>query len=145
MATIKELESELAKAKKLVVQLAKENAKQASLLAEVEPALAQANSQVEELRSAVDDLTSQLVSAQQSFSQEVNLRDLADSDRRKQTKKTDDALRDLNYEKARRISAENKLFNLEQRLLQVANSEYEPSEVQNLMEGLRIDRHGEIA
>lgn len=145
MATIKELESELAKANKRVIQLAKENAKQSSLLAEVEPALAQANSQVEELRSAVDDLTSQLVSAQQSFSQEVNLRDLADSNRRKESEKAEGALRDLNYEKARRISAENKLFNLEQRLHNTANSEYEPSEVQNLMAGLRIDRHGEIA
>lgn len=145
MATIKELESELAKANKRVIQLAKENAKQASLLAEVEPALAQANSQVEELRSAVDDLTSQKVSAEDICKAAVKMRDEVNSLYCKECTKAEGALRDLNYEKARRISAENKLFNLEQRLLQVANSEYEPSEVQNLMEGLRIDRHGEIA
>ena len=145
MATIKELESELAKAKKNFVAVHKENTKLASLLAEVELALAQANSQVEELRSAVDDLTSQKVSAELNFDRAIKMRDNADSDYRKKYTKAEDALRDLNYEKSRRISAENKLFNLEQRLLQVANSEYEPSEVQSLMHGLRIDRHGEIA
>lgn len=145
MATIKELESELAKANKRVIQLAKENAKQSSLLAEVEPALAQANIQVEELRSAVDDLTSQKVSAEENFNQACNMRDEYMSSWKKGANAEAATLRDLNYEKSRRISAENKLFNLEQRLLQVANREYEPLEVQNLMEGFRIDRHGEIA
>lgn len=145
MATIKELETELAKAKKAVVRLSQENVKLSSLLAEVEPALAQATSQVEELRSAVDDLTSQKVSAELNLKQALDMRDNYMSSWKKSADKENAALRDLNYEKARRISAENKLFNLEQRLLQVANSEYEPSEVQNLMEGLRIDRHGEIA
>ena len=145
MATIKELESELAKANKRVIQLAKENAKQSSLLAEVEPALAQANSQVEELRSAVDDLTSQKVSAELNLKQALDMRDNYMSSWKKSADKENSALHDLNYEKSRRISAENKLFDLEQRLLQVANSEYEPSEVQNLMKGLRINRHGEIA
>lgn len=145
MATIKELEAELAKTKKLVVQKAGEINKLRCLLLEVEPALAQANTQVEELRSAVDDLTSQKVSAEQNFDQAIKMRDNADSAYRKEYKKAEDALRDLRYEKSRRISAENKAFDLEQRLLQVANNEYEPSEVQDLMEGLRIDRHGEIA
>lgn len=145
MATIKELEAELAKSRSINKRLSSENIKLASLLAEVEPALAQANSQVEELRLAVDDLTSQKVSAEQNFDQAIKMRDNADSAYRKEYKKAEDALKDLRYEKSRRISAENKAFDLEQRLLQVANNEYEPSEVQDLMEGLRIDRHGEIA
>ena len=145
MATIKDLESELVKAKKLVVQKAGEINRLRCLLLEVEPALAQANSQVEELRSAVDDLTSQKVAAEQNMNQALDQRDASDRAFRKESEKADDALRDLGYENARRISAENKLFDLEQRLHNFATNEYEHSEVQNIMKGLRINRHGDIA
>lgn len=145
MATIKELESELAKAKKLVVQKAGEINRLRCLLLEVEPALAKANSQVEELRSAVDDLTSQKVEAEENCKAAVRDAESFKRHYEKEHKTTADALRDLNYENARRISAENKLFDLEQRLHNVATNEYEHSEVQNIMKGLRINRHGDIA
>ena len=145
MATIKELESELAKAKKLVVQKAGEINRLRCLLLEVEPALAQANSQVDELRSAVDDLTSQKVSVEENLKQALDMRDASEKAFREEFKKVEDLSRDLGYENARRISAENKLFDLEQRLHNVATSEYEPSEVQKIMVGLRINRHGDIA
>lgn len=145
MATIKDLEEELAKTKKLVVHVSKENVKLASLLAEVEPALARANLQVKELCSAMDDLTSQKVIIEENFQTAIKMGDEYMSSWKKTSKMEADVSRDLHYEKSRRISAENKLFDLEQRLINTANSEYEPSEVQNIMEGLRIDRHGEIA
>ena len=145
MATIKELEKELAKAKKLVVQKAGEINKLRCLLLEVEPALAQANTQVEELRSAIDNLTVEKQQIQGSFETALAMRDNFMSEFEKANKDKHALSRDLEYEKRRRISAENKLFDLEQRLLNVTNTEYEPREVQAKMVGLRIDRHGEIA
>jgi chromosome segregation ATPase len=145
MATIKELEKELAKAKKLVVRVSEENERMTSILKEVEPALAQANEQVEELRSAIDNLTVEKQQIQGSLDMAFEMRDNYMSEFEKANKDKYALSRDLEYEKRRRISAENKLFDLEQRLLNVTNTEYEPREVQAKMVGLRIDRHGEIA
>lgn len=145
MVTIKELEKELAKAKKLVVRVSEENERMTSILKEVEPALAQANEQVEELRSAIDNLTVEKQQIQGSLDMAFDMRDNFMSEFEKANKDKHALSRDLEYEKRRRISAENKLFDLEQRLLNVTNTEYEPREVQAKMVGLRIDRHGEIA
>ena len=145
MVTIKELEKELAKAKKLVVRVSEENERMTSILKEVEPALAQANEQVEELRSAIDNLTVEKQQIQGSFETALAMRDNFMREFEKANKDKHALSRDLEYEKRRRISAENKLFDLEQRLLNVTNTEYEPREVQAKMVGLRIDRHGEIA
>ena len=54
-------------------------------------------------------------------------------------------IRDLDYEKKRRISAENKAFELETRLHNTVASEYPASDVPSYMVGVRIDRNGEIA
>jgi chromosome segregation ATPase len=145
MATIKELEKELAKAKKLVVRVSEENERMTSILKEVEPALAQANEQVEELRSAIDNLTVEKQQMQGTLDMAFEMRDKYSASWNKEISKGNSLNRDLEYEKRRRISAENKLFDLEQRLLNVTNTEYEPREVQAKMVGLRIDRHGEIA
>lgn len=145
MATIKELESELSKARRSNVLLSRENVRMASLLKQVEPALAQANQELGELHVEAILKEKAFASNEQNLKQALDERDKYIKLFDKESGKSADVLRDLHYEKSRRISAENKAFDLEQRLLQVANSEYIPSEVQNLMEGLRIDRHGEIA
>lgn len=52
---------------------------------------------------------------------------------------------DLEYERARRISAENARFDLEQRLHGLSNTHVEVSAIREIMPGLRIDRNGDIA
>lgn len=145
MATIKELESELAKANKRVIQLAKENAKQSSLLAEVEPALAQANIQVEELRSAVDDLTSQKVSAEENFNQACKMMEASQKGEAAAIEANRLLTGDVRYEKQRRIAAENKAYELEKQVFKLASNHETLEGVRAEMRGHRIDRHGEIA
>lgn len=145
MATIKELESELAKAKKAVVRLSQENVKLSSLLAQVEPALAQANSQVEELRSAVDDLTSQKVNDELNLKAALDQRDMYEKLYKDCDKKAGENLSDLRYEKQRRVSAENKLYELEKQVFKLASNHETLEGVRAEMRGHRIDRHGEIA
>lgn len=52
---------------------------------------------------------------------------------------------DLEYERARRISAEIARFDLEQRLHGLSNTHVEVSAIREIMPGLRIDRNGDIA
>lgn len=145
MVTIQDLTKQIEKLTKENGKLSKENERMTSLLKEVEPALAQANEQVEELRSAIDNLTVEKQQIQGSLDMAFEMRNNFMSEFEKANKDKHALSRDLEYEKRRRISAENKLFDLEQRLLNVTNTEYEPREVQAKMVGLRIDRHGEIA
>lgn len=60
-------------------------------------------------------------------------------------KKISGLIRDLDYERKRRISAENKAFDLETRLHNTVASEYPASDIPSYMVGVRIDRNGEIA
>lgn len=145
MATIKELESELVKAKKLVVQKAGEINRLRCLLLEVEPALAQANSQVEELRSAVDDLTSQKVSAEENFNQACKMMEASQKGEAAAIEANRLLTGDVRYEKQRRIAAENKAYELEKKAFMLASNHEDIQGVRAHMNGLRIDRHGEIA
>lgn len=137
----------------------KENAKLASLLAEVEPALAEANGKLvdvcferdtlkvslEEANKTIANLRTQLQN--ETVSVEKLNRDynnLLDEYRAEGTRKSA-LMRDLDYERKRRISAENKAFDLETRLHNTVVSEYPSSDVPSYMAGLRIDRNGEIA
>lgn len=52
---------------------------------------------------------------------------------------------DLEYERSRRISAENARFDLEQRLHSLSNTHIEVPAIREIMPGLRIDRNGDIA
>ena len=135
-------------------KLEKENQKLAKLLAEVEPALATANGQVEDLRTAIDTMTNNVAELEE---------DLANKD------KTLDALRkeldaalatvrrgegqiselrsDLRYEKTRREMAENKLFAADNQLCNVVTSHLPNSEAKMHMNnrGVRLDRNGDFA
>lgn len=145
MATIKELEAELAKAKKLVVRLSQPNFKLEAMLRQVETALAQANSQVEELRSAVDDLTSQKVSAEENLKEALTRMKQADSSER-QTIEANRLLNgDLRYENQRRVAAENKAYELEKKVLMLSSNHEDLNGIRANMVGLRINRHGDIA
>ena len=52
---------------------------------------------------------------------------------------------DFAYEKKRRTSAENKLYDLEQRLFDISTENYGTTEIRSNMVGIRIDRNGKIA
>lgn len=52
---------------------------------------------------------------------------------------------DLNYERSRRISAENARFDLEQRLHGLASTHIEVPQMRVTIPGLHIDRNGDIA
>ena len=139
---------------KNIKKLEKENQKLVKLLAEVEPALATANGQVEDLRTAIDTMTNNVAELEE---------DLANKD------KTLDALRkeldaalatvrrgegqiselrsDLRYEKSRREMAENKLFAADNQLCNVVTSHLPNSEAKMHMNnrGVRLDRNGDFA
>lgn len=137
----------------------KENAKLAFLLKDIEPELAKANDKLDALHCERNDLKAKLDEANTTISSNNSVseirrigelkaltqRDNICKELEASLKRNDALLRDLDYEKSRRISAENKAFDLETRLHNTVVSEYPSSDVPSYMAGLRIDRNGEIA
>lgn len=150
--TIKDLEKELEQAKKLIVSIGKQNDNRRDLLEELEPALATANANVQhyqnlanELNNASKELYGQISSLKTDLEKALADRDRFAKELTNSFIVNDKLTRDYDYEKKRRISAENKAFDLETRLHHTVQSEYPASDVQSYMDGLRIDRNGEIA
>ncbi len=139
--TAKELKTRLLESDKQVSRLTKENGRMASLLEEVEPALGRANNQIEELRSTIDEMTIRQVELEQRLT--------TASDELKEAgfhaKQSAKLGSDLAYEHNRRISAENRAYDLEQRVLGLANTHLEVSAAREQLAELRLDRHGDIA
>ena len=137
----------------------KENAKLAFLLKTIEPELVTANDKLDGLHSECNSLKAKLEEANTTISSNNSVseirrigelkaltqRDNICKELEASLKRNDILLRDLEYEKKRRISAENKAFELETRLHNTVVSEYPASDVPSYMVGLRIDRNGKIA
>lgn len=135
-------------------KLEKENEKLRKLLAEVEPALATASGQVEDLRAAVDTMTSTIAELEETLAKKDKTLDLL----RKELDAALDTVRradgqlselrsDLRYEKARREMAENKLFAADNQLCNVVTSQLPNSDAKMHMHnrGVRLDRNGDFA
>lgn len=137
----------------------KENAKLAFLLKDIEPALAEANDKLdnvhcernslkaslEEAQERIKNLCTQLDNATKSIENACDQRDSWCKEFSSVNNRNSALMRDLDYERKRRISAENKAFDLETRLHNTVASEYPASDVPGYLPGLRIDRNGEIA
>ena len=139
--TAKELKTRLLESDKELSRLNRENGRLASLLEQVEPAFGCVNSQIEELRSAIDQMTTRQVELEQRLT--------TASDELKEAhfhaKQSARLASDLDYERTRRISAENRAYDLEQRVLGLANTHLEVPDARNQLPELRLDRNGDIA
>ena len=135
-------------------KLEKENEKLRKLLAEVEPALATATGQVEDLRAAVDTMTSTVAELEETLAKKDKTLDTL----RKALAEELDTVRraegqiselrsDLRYEKSRREMAENKLFVADNQLCNVVTSYLPNNEAKTQMytRGVRLDRNGDYA
>lgn len=134
-------------------KLEKENEKLRKLLAEVEPALATASGQVEDLRAAVDTMTSTVAELEETLANKDKtldaLRkelDAALATVRQLTNERTDLRTDLYYETRRRKMAENKLYAAETQLHEVTISNLRQCDAALHMahRGVRLDRNGEI-
>lgn len=134
-------------------KLEKENEKLRKLLAEVEPALATATGQVEDLRAAVDTMTSTVAELEETLAKKDKTLDTL----RKALAKELDTVRraegqiselrsDLRYEKSRREMAENKLFAADNQLCDIATSHFPNNEAKMYANnrGIRLDRNGDF-
>lgn len=137
----------------------KENAKLAFLLKTIEPELVTANetlhdvtfgrnsfkASLEEANKTIANLRTQLENATLSVERAVNQKETFYKEFDASRTRNSALIKDLDYEKKRRISAENKAFDLETRLHNTVASEYPASDIPSYMVGVRIDRNGEIA
>ena len=135
-------------------KLEKENQKLANLLAEVEPALATANGQVEDLRTAIDTMTSTIAELEETLANKDKtldaLRkelDAALATVRRGEGQISELRSDLRYEKTRREMAENKLFAADNQLCNVVNNHLPNNEAKMhaINRGIRLDRNGDFA
>ena len=134
-------------------KLEKENEKLRKLLAEVEPALATATGQVEDLRAAVDTMTSTVAELEETLAKKDKTLDTL---REALAKELDTVRRaegqiselrsDLRYEKTRREMAENKLFAADNQLCEIVTSHLPNSEAKMYANnrGIRLDRNGDF-
>lgn len=134
-------------------KLEKENEKLRKLLAEVEPALATANGQVEDLRTAVDTMTSTVAELEETLAKKDKTLDTL---REALAKELDTVRRaegqiselrsDLRYEKSRREMAENKLFAADNQLCDIVTSHFPNNEAKMYANnrGIRLDRNGDF-
>lgn len=134
-------------------KLEKENEKLRKLLAEVEPALATASGQVEDLRAAVDTMTSTVAELEETLAKKDKTLDLLRKELdtalatvRQLTNERTDLRTDLYYETNRRKMAENKLHAAETQLHEVTISNLRQCDAALHMahRGIRLDRNGEI-
>lgn len=139
---------------KNIKKLEKENQKLAKLLAEVEPALATASGQVEDLRAAIDTMTSTVAELEETLANKDKtldaLRkelDAALATVRRSEGQISELRSDLRYEKSRREMAENKLFAADNQLVNIVTS-YLPNteaKINANNRGVRLDRNGDFA
>ena len=134
-------------------KLEKENEKLRKLLAEVEPALATATGQVEDLRAAVDTMTSTVAELEETLAKKDKTLDTL---REALAKELDTVRRaegqiselrsDLRYEKSRREMAENKLFAADNQLCDIVTSHLPNNEAKMhaMNRGIRLDRNGDF-
>lgn len=134
-------------------KLEKENEKLRKLLAEVEPALATATGQVEDLRAAVDTMTSTVAELEETLAKKDKTLDTL---REALAKELDTVRRaegqiselrsDLRYEKSRREMAENKLFAADNQLCDIVTSHFPNNEAKMYANnrGIRLDRNGDF-
>lgn len=134
-------------------KLEKENEKLRKLLAEVEPALATATGQVEDLRAAVDTMTSTVAELEETLAKKDKTLDTL---REALAKELDTVRRaegqiselrsDLRYEKSRREMAENKLFAADNQLCEIVTSHFPNNEAKMYANnrGIRLDRNGDF-
>ena len=134
-------------------KLEKENEKLRKLLAEVEPALATATGQVEDLRAAVDTMTSTVAELEETLAKKDKTLDTL---REALAKELDTVRRaegqiselrsDLRYEKSRREMAENKLFAADNQLCEIVTSHFPNNEAKMhaMNRGIRLDRNGDF-
>lgn len=134
-------------------KLEKENEKLRKLLAEVEPALATANEQVYDLRTAVDTMTSTVAELEETLAKKDKTLDTL---REALAKELDTVRRaegqiselrsDLRYEKSRREMAENKLFAADNQLCDIVTSHFPNNEAKMYANnrGIRLDRNGDF-
>lgn len=134
-------------------KLEKENEKLRKLLAEVEPALATATGQVEDLRAAVDTMTSTVAELEETLAKKDKTLDTL---REALAKELDTVRRaegqiselrsDLRYEKRRREMAENKLFAADNQLCEIVTSHFPNNEAKMYANnrGIRLDRNGDF-
>ncbi|MBL0320217.1 MAG: hypothetical protein IPP74_13155 [Alphaproteobacteria bacterium] len=99
----------------------------------------------EEANTTIANLRTQLANEASNLKQALDQRDNFIKEFEAGHKRANALIRDLDYERKRRISAENKAFELETRLHNTVASEYPASNVPSYMVGVRIDRNGEIA
>ncbi len=151
--TAKELTTRLQEADKKINKLEGENTKLGKLLAEVKPALATANEQVYDLRTAIDTMTANITEMNELSKHDSKIRD----DMRREIDTLSSTVRllegersslrsDLRYERTRRELAENKLHSAEMQLHEVTTSNLTHNEafVRMSQRGVRLDRNGEI-
>ena len=134
-------------------KLEKENEKLRKLIAEVEPALATASGQVEDLRAAVDTMTSTVAELEETLAEKDKTLDTL---REALAKELDTVRRaegqiselrsDLRYEKSRREMAENKLFAADNQLCEIVTGHFPNNEVKMYANnrGIRLDRNGDF-
>ena len=134
-------------------KLEKENEKLRKLLAEVEPALATATGQVEDLRAAVDTMTSTVAELEETLAKKDKTLDTL---REALAKELDTVRRaegqiselrsDLRYEKSRREMAENKLFAADNQLCDIVTGHFPHNEAKMYANnrGIRLDRNGDF-
>ena len=134
-------------------KMEKENEKLRKLLAEVEPALATATGQVEDLQAAVDTMTSTVAELEETLAKKDKTLDTL---REALAKELDTVRRaegqiselrsDLRYEKSRREMAENKLFAADNQLCDIANTHLPNNEAKMhaMNRGIRLNRGGDF-
>ena len=134
-------------------KLEKENKKLAGLLAEVEPALAEANGKVEDLRAAVDTMTSTVAELEEALAKKDKTLDTLrkEIDTALATVRRSEGLiselrSDLRYEKSRREMAENKLFAADNQLCEIVTGHFPNNEAKMYANnrGIRLDRNGDF-
>lgn len=138
---------------KNIKKLEKENQKLANLLAEVEPALATASGQVEDLRAAIDTMTSTVAELEETLANKDKTLDALrkELDAALATVRRSEGLiaelrSDLRYEKSRREMAENKLFAADNQLCDIVTSHLPNNEAKMYANnrGIRLDRNGDF-
>ena len=134
-------------------KLEKENEKLRKLLAEVEPALATASGQVEDLRAAVDTMTSTVAELEETLAEKDKTLDTLREALAKELNtvrraegQISELRSDLRYEKSRREMAENKLFAADNQLCHIVNNNLPNNEAKMYANnrGIRLDRNGDF-
>ena len=134
-------------------KLEKENEKLRKLLAEVEPALATASGQVEDLRAAVDTMTSTVAELEETLAEKDKTLDTLREALAKELNtvrraegQISELRSDLRYEKSRREMAENKLFAADNQLCDIGTSHFPNNEAKMYANnrGIRLDRNGDF-